>query len=332
MDELYGNFDPLTQTWTDGLASKILRGYVQTPEADKRQWVVFDGPVDALWVENMNSVLDDSMVLCLSNGERIKLHPKMRILFEVADLQQASPATVSRCGMVYLDEFVLSYGQLVTSYFDFQNLELKASIREAMKRQVEGMLEHFMPFVLKQKEPIATSNQQITRKLLSFFQTILRPDVVERLNAATEANATKMIHKIVLYCVAWGLGSHLSDESQQKFLTYSSSYLRDGPKTPLFQNYLEISANFPLGEFVQFDQDMPVFQFEKSTSYFELVVPTSSLMCYSFLIEQYIDIKAHIFLTGVSGSGKTVIAESTLRKLQESVLDVKLSFSSQTSS
>jgi dynein heavy chain, axonemal len=83
MEELYGNFDPLTQTWTDGLASKLLRQYVQTPEHDKRQWVVFDGPVDALWVENMNSVLDDSMVLCLSNGERIKLHPKMKILFEV---------------------------------------------------------------------------------------------------------------------------------------------------------------------------------------------------------------------------------------------------------
>ena len=214
MDELYGNFDPLTQTWTDGLASKILRGYVQTPEPDKRQWVVFDGPVDALWVENMNSVLDDSMVLCLSNGERIKLHPKMRILFEVADLQQASPATVSRCGMVYLDEFVLHYNQLVTSYFDFQNTELKASLREAMKHQVEGMLEHFMPFVLKQQEPIVTSNQQIARKLLSFFQTLLTEAVIERLNAATEANANKIMHKIVLFCVAWGMGSHLSDESQ----------------------------------------------------------------------------------------------------------------------
>lgn len=36
MDELYGLFDPLTQTWTDGLASIILRKYVQTPEDDKR--------------------------------------------------------------------------------------------------------------------------------------------------------------------------------------------------------------------------------------------------------------------------------------------------------
>ena len=106
MDELYGFFDPNTQSWTDGLASKIMREYVSLETPDKK-WVVFDGPVDALWIENMNTVLDDSMTLCLSNGERIKLKPVMRMLFEVQDLSQASPATVSRCGMVYIDQDVL---------------------------------------------------------------------------------------------------------------------------------------------------------------------------------------------------------------------------------
>jgi len=74
MEELYGDFDPLSQSWTDGLASTIMRNFANNESRDKK-WVVFDGPVDALWIENMNSVLDDSQTLCLSNGERIKLKP-----------------------------------------------------------------------------------------------------------------------------------------------------------------------------------------------------------------------------------------------------------------
>ena len=70
-------------------------------------WLVLDGPVDTLWVENLNTALDDSKLLCLANGERISLTSGMRLLFEVDNLSQASPATISRCAMVYLVSIIL---------------------------------------------------------------------------------------------------------------------------------------------------------------------------------------------------------------------------------
>ena len=99
--KLYGDIDRISQDWTDGvLASKVKDA---ANDYENTRWILLDGPVDALWIENLNTVLDDNKKLCLSSGEIIKFTPKMTMLFEVDDLSEASPATVSRCGMVYME-------------------------------------------------------------------------------------------------------------------------------------------------------------------------------------------------------------------------------------
>ena len=73
MGELFGEINELTQEWEDGLASSMFRTHIKDESPD-RHWFIFDGPVDTLWIENMNTVLDDNMTLCLANGERNTIH------------------------------------------------------------------------------------------------------------------------------------------------------------------------------------------------------------------------------------------------------------------
>ncbi|XP_037874257.1 dynein heavy chain, cytoplasmic isoform X1 [Bombyx mori] len=155
-ETLYGVLDPNTREWTDGLFTHILRKIIDNVrgEINKRQWIIFDGDVDPEWVENLNSVLDDNKLLTLPNGERLSLPPNVRIMFEVQDLKYATLATVSRCGMVWFSQDVLTTEMIFENYLmRLKNIPLEDGEEDS--------------FSIVMAAPTPGSEQNVTENILS---------------------------------------------------------------------------------------------------------------------------------------------------------------------
>jgi dynein heavy chain len=156
MGELFGETNLLTNEWTEGLVSKLVKDAVENLEDQKREgkvetkcWVNFDGPVDALWIENMNTVLDDNKTLCLANGQRIKMPQTCTMMFEVNDLKVASPATVSRCGMVYLEPVHLGWTPLIDTWKEQMAEEIPEPYLSTIVDNVRDICKIMLPMIRK---------------------------------------------------------------------------------------------------------------------------------------------------------------------------------------
>lgn len=104
--------------------------------------MVMDGPVDTLWIESMNSVLDDNKVLTLNNGDRIALTERVRLLFEVENLACASLATVSRAGMVYVDIDDLGWRPIIEVWVEQkEDKELRDLLEELIAKYLHKILQ-----------------------------------------------------------------------------------------------------------------------------------------------------------------------------------------------
>ncbi|ORY39399.1 hypothetical protein BCR33DRAFT_720231 [Rhizoclosmatium globosum] len=116
-DDLFGCINPSTREWKDGLFSCILRDQASMPGSEPK-WMILDGDIDPNWIESLNTVMDDNKMLTLASNERIPLKPYMRLIFEIGDLKYATPATVSRAGILYLNTTDLGWNPYVQSWLD----------------------------------------------------------------------------------------------------------------------------------------------------------------------------------------------------------------------
>ncbi|KFH02717.1 putative dynein gamma chain, flagellar outer arm [Toxoplasma gondii VAND] len=75
--QMYGVKDPLTEEWTPGIFAWLWAKY-NNRALKFNTWLTCDGPVDAIWIENLNTVLDDNKILTLANNDRIPMTENTR--------------------------------------------------------------------------------------------------------------------------------------------------------------------------------------------------------------------------------------------------------------
>lgn len=221
--ELYGEINAFTLEWRDGLMGIMMRTAVQCTDED-HQWIICDGPVDAVWIENLNTVLDDNKMLCLANSERIKLTPYVHMVFEVQDLAQASPATVSRCGMVYVDADELKWLPYVKSWVTkFEDRILNEELKQFIIELFEWAVENGLNFIRRNCDyAIHQVDISKTTMVCAIMQSILKtPGAMDKIGEKSKVR--NFLCQTFIFSYIWGVGGNLLDASMERF----ESYVRD---------------------------------------------------------------------------------------------------------
>uniref|UniRef100_A0A8C9MKD6 Dynein axonemal heavy chain 12 n=1 Tax=Serinus canaria TaxID=9135 RepID=A0A8C9MKD6_SERCA len=285
MGQLFGQFDLISHEWTDGVVATTFREFAlsETPE---RKWVIFDGPIDTLWIESMNTVLDDNKKLCLMSGEVIQMSPQMTLIFETMDLSQASPATVSRCGMIYLEPSQLGWRPIVSSWLNK------------------------LPEPLNSEEGI--QGQMLTFLCLTIFFRIMfvNQTVQSSCNVSAYEPVTNFLplQGCFAFAVIWSIGGICDGDSRTIFDNFLRETLSGESETnPMPENLGTWEC--PLEEKgLVYDYMYQV----GLASIQDIIVPTMDTVRYTYLLDLFITHGRPLLLVGPTGTGKSVYVKDKL--------------------
>ncbi|XP_070594569.1 LOW QUALITY PROTEIN: dynein axonemal heavy chain 12 [Erythrolamprus reginae] len=326
MGQLFGRFDPVSHEWTDGIVANTFREFALTETPD-RKWVVFDGPIDTLWIESMNTVLDDNKKLCLMSGEIIQMSPQMSLIFEAMDLSQASPATVSRCGMIYLEPSQLGWKPLVTSWLSTLPEPLnEKEFQDLFQELFDWLVPPALRVRQKQcKELVPTSNSNNVVSLTRLLEILLCHKV-------KKDPSNKNIHKWVTGCFAfamiWSIGATCDSDGRIIF----DNFMRDIvigrldehpiPATigkwehPFEEKGLVYDYKFELkgkGRWAHWNEAVKSINYnDKSIKIQDIIVPTMDTVRYTYLMELCIKYGKALLFVGPTGTGKSVYVKDKL--------------------
>ncbi|EHB17858.1 Dynein heavy chain 11, axonemal [Heterocephalus glaber] len=314
-DELFGFIHHATREWKDGkyecLFSSILREQANLTH-DGPKWIVLDGDIDPMWIESLNTVMDDNKVLTLASNERVALTPSMRLLFEIHHLRTATPATVSRAGILYVNPQDLGWNPYVASWIDRRR-------HQSEKANLTILFDKYIPACL---DKLRTSFKTITsipenslvQTVCALLDCLLTPENVP-------SDSPKEVYEVyfVFACI-WAFGGTLlHDQLSDNQANFSQWWHKEmkAVKFPsqgtIFDYYLDHRTK----KFLPWADKIPQLTMDPDAPLQTVLVHTSETTRLRYFIELLLEKGKPLMVVGNAGVGKTVFVDDILASLPE---------------
>ncbi|CAJ1459802.1 unnamed protein product, partial [Effrenium voratum] len=324
-DELYGTIEK--GEWKDGAIAVIMRSMSKElngyKESHKHKWVVLDGDIDATWIESMNTVMDDNKVLTLVSNERIPFTPSMRMLLEIQDMKHASPATVSRGGVLYINETDVGWKPFVESWREQMDPVAQSTFYMLFTHQFEGNIEQLR------------KNFAFTCPILDmgFVQTVTclldalleggkdegKHSTLEQLRSFPTEEQKAIYESFFTFALMWALGGAVADDKIVNHRKAFSATLRSmarGVKLPetgeCFDYHFEVASK----EWAHWETCVKKYEPVAEVLYQNIVISNVELERMKHLLDLHVKRQKPMLLVGVAGTAKTTITKDYLAEVK----------------
>lgn len=324
--QMFGILDQNTNDWTDGIFSALWRIAASKKE---HSWIVLDGPVDTLWIENLNTVLDDTRTLTLANGDRLIMPPTLKLLFEVSNLDNASPATVSRLGMVYIGLSALGWRPLFKAWCNKYKKQKKyTDVLPKFDELFESHMDMIQEFVELELEPVMDIHKV---NVVSSTMKLLDGLLLQEKNPTISPEHAE---RFFVFAVIWSIGALLEEEDRVKLHKFLSKRKLDLPQIDANSKdtVFEYATNSE-GAWEHWSSRVPDWSYptDHTPKFHNILVPTVDNVRQKYLIDLIATQQLPVLVIGKAGTAKTVTVQQYIQSQDKKKIQEKfLSFSSAT--